>query len=57
MTKKHFEALAAAVRESREAGMPNKSVRIMAEQLADVCCRENPRFDVTRFYVACGVTK
>jgi hypothetical protein len=59
-TKKTFEAVAAALAESRDAfngsdGMLvqwNEDVRV----IADVFAADNPRFDRARFYRACGVT-
>jgi hypothetical protein len=59
MTKKHFEALAAAL-----AGMGKSAHGISCEsvcfksvvnEVADVCARFNPTFDRARFLAACGV--
>ena len=65
MTKKHFEALAAAVREARidvqdyeqyegDGGGADTLLRVTG-RLADVCAQFSPRFDRTRFLAACGV--
>ena len=63
MTKKHFEALAAALFEAREHTGHNASWDdgVDAQWLkdvavvADVCATTNPRFDRARFLAACGV--
>lgn len=62
MSKKHFEALAAALKDNRpvEGGM--SFYQFSEEQwldgvgrIADVCARFNPNFDRARFLAACGV--
>lgn len=63
MTRKHFEALAAAVRATRKAqheagGDPvtvDATLDRMADELATMLRMENPRFDRARFMTACGV--
>jgi len=51
MSRKHFTALAAAVRQIAD---PSERRRT-AELIADVCAASNDRFDRQRFYSACGV--
>jgi len=57
MTKKHFEALAAAFK----AGKPQVKNQAQdqwhfdALMVTEVCARFNPNFDRTRFLTACGV--
>lgn len=65
MTRKHFEALAAAVRNARwkfySPGDPDSYVYAtlvldyMANQLADVCAASNGSFDRERFLTACDI--
>lgn len=59
MTKKHFEALAAALKAEQPGTNwdPNKHVqyRLDVRAVADVCARFNPNFDRARFLKACGV--
>lgn len=53
MTRKHFEELAAIVRRSTQ---PSSIERItVAEELAEFCATQNPRFDRGRFFEACGL--
>lgn len=62
MTRKHYIAFAKAIRivrdwvhaEDREA-RPENAVVAMALNIADVLQADNPQFDRTRFYEACGV--
>lgn len=59
MTKKHFEAVASAIRAEYEDtyGEPaEEAIRSIARKLADVFASENPRFDRARFLAACGIT-
>jgi hypothetical protein len=70
MTKKHFEALAAALKATSPDRHDEECTRVndrMAraecvcqwqqdvDALADVCARFNPNFDRARFLAACGV--
>ena len=51
MTKKHFEALARQI-----SNILDPHVRLNAAVAVAAACREcNPRFNIVRFYVACGV--
>jgi hypothetical protein len=51
MTKKHFNALAEAIREIARAEERKRA----AETVAEVCRRFNGRFDAGRFFRACNV--
>lgn len=57
MSKKHFEALAAALK----AMQPHLTEELIyqweldCDAVADVCARFNPNFDRARFLTACGV--
>lgn len=61
MTRKHFEAIAAAVLEVRDVprihytSLEREILDTMADKLADVCAGSNGRFDRGRFLRACGV--
>ena len=65
LTAKHFEALAAALKENRPAlpedgyGQPYHFSEAQwsdcAGRIASVCARFNPNFDRARFLAACGV--
>ena len=51
MTRKHFIAMAKEISQ-----MPDRaSARIAAEAFAQVAQSINPRFDLGRFFTACGV--
>lgn len=63
MSRKHFEALAAAIAESyleacqdthNEAA--RAAVATLAGRIARACANDNPRFDDKRFLAACGIT-
>ena len=58
MTKKHFQALAKAVKD-RVDNISNESkaasLVYLANDIADVCKRENDRFDRAKFLEACGL--
>jgi len=51
MSKKHFVAIAEAIREIAD----NRARRIAARALADCLRGTNPRFDRGRFLYACNV--
>lgn len=57
MTRKHFEAIAKALKDSRPLsgtqGQRNTWEQC-AVNLAGVCREGNPRFDTARFLEACG---
>ena len=69
MSKKHLEALAAALKFIKPSGNPvcrpqdvkvflagqEKEWTYATEAVADVCARFNPNFDRARFLAACGV--
>lgn len=56
MTKKHFEAIAQLFRETYTEGEVEKeTVRNLAERMAAMFARENPRFDRNKFLTACGL--
>ena len=52
MSKKHFVKLAQAVAQIKDIGERERT----AQLLADVCAADNPRFNSSRFYAACGVS-
>ncbi len=54
MTRKHFQALAEIVSRYSEI-IPLSILWDLADDLADVCATENPRFDRQRFRTACGL--
>lgn len=61
MSRKHYELLAAALREARrdedfelEPGADGVAT-IICRHLADALASDNPRFDRERFLKACGV--
>ena len=57
MTRKHFEALAAALRNSHIEGDPSYIDQwiVDCQAVAEICARFNPNFDRARFLAACGV--
>jgi hypothetical protein len=61
MTKKHFTQLAliinAAHPYTQGSDQAERIVREIAGELAKLCRQENPRFDSTRFFQACGYPK
>lgn len=62
MSRKHFESLAAAVKNSSEhlkgANHPEvvaATLSLVAHQVADACQQHNSNFDRSRFLAACGI--
>lgn len=62
MTKKDFEAIASAMKDAREASDPrdfsvthHRVFDSLSRSVADVCARQNPKFQRLRFLAACGV--
>ncbi len=53
MTKKHFVAIAAAIKELWENSDNVDAVDEVARAIADVCADSNPRFNRARFLSAC----
>lgn len=53
LTKRHFVAFAAAIAAAEVSA--DERLR-MAQLVADVAYRDNPRFDWQRFAKACGLT-
>lgn len=48
MTKKHYEAIASAIKTSH-------NLETATKKLADYFSTDNPKFDRTRFLQACGI--
>ena len=69
MSRKHFNAIAAAINQSvvqidnayftRGSGhtAAMDGIRTVAVNIANVCADSNPRFNRNRFLVACGVAE
>lgn len=55
MSRKHFEALAAALSASAHRFDSEHDRVVAAETVADTCAHFNPNFDRARFLKACGV--
>jgi len=61
MTKKHFEAMAAAfvevraIQDIQESAEARAALDMLAMTLSRTCAESNPRFDKGRFIRACGV--
>jgi len=57
MSKRHFNSLAAAVRDWQRVcpSVDEADVAQLVARLASVCQAENPRFNRSRFFDACGV--
>lgn len=54
MTKKHFEAVAARIRQTAQDPAMLAGAMIAARIFADMAAQDNPRFDRARFMAACG---
>lgn len=67
MTKKHFEAVAAAIKKQFDnaQGLTNEFARnsattvvySIAQDFARIAASDNPRFDTQRFLRACSISK
>lgn len=59
MTRKHFQALAAMLKQAKPigAGMDRYCWHRLCHQLADFCQSQNARFDRAKFLEACGTVK
>jgi hypothetical protein len=58
MTKKHFKALAEALKNLRPEDKDSAAFHMWKHScaaVADTCRTANPRFDRARFYEACGL--
>jgi len=61
MTKRHFQQFADMLNVSQEhcsvypEASPLSIVKHIAIELADICQRDNPRFDRAHFMKACGL--
>ena len=57
MSRKHFNSLAAAVRDWRRVcpSVNEADVAQLVARLAGLCQADNPRFNRSRFFDACGV--
>ncbi len=55
MTRKHFVAIAVALKELREVTHNEEASDSAARAIAEVCAESNSRFDMGRFLQACGV--
>lgn len=62
MTRRDYEALAAAIKRARQALPPivagsdepaHVALDNLVREIADYCAHDNPRFDVRRFYHEC----
>jgi len=54
MTKKHFNALAKALR-AHQGSMLNNTHEQLSRSVADICTEANPRFNREAFLLACGI--
>lgn len=59
MTRKHYRALAAAVRDTlaplTNEPQAREACAELAHRIAKVCLSDNPHFDADRFFEACGL--
>lgn len=56
MTRKHYEAIARIIRDAEASQFKTKAgtLAYVTLALADMLAQDNPRFDRTRFFEACG---
>ncbi len=54
MTRRHFKAIADTLARFADR-IPAPVLWDLANELADLCAAENPRFDRQRFRTACGL--
>ena len=54
MTKQHFVAFAEAIKSAVQRGEV-ESAKSQAALVANIAVQFNPRFDLARFYKACGL--
>lgn len=55
MSKKHFIALAAEIKAILTETNNREAALAAAKVVSKVAQTDNPRFDIARFYVACGL--
>lgn len=55
MTRKHFEALASAIKANGSLYGYTAALDDLAKHLAHICAQDNPNFNRKRFLAACGV--
>jgi len=55
MTRKHFIAIAAALKANRESASDKDAADSASRAIADVCAQTNPQFNRFRFLSACGI--
>lgn len=55
LTKKHFNMIAAALRQARQHTNPDEhnTIDVVADKLAEQFAKDNPRFDELQFLEAC----
>ena len=55
MTKKHYEAIAGAIKYQREHGQPHNARWEIADLLADYFATDNKNFNRAKFLESCGI--
>lgn len=55
MTRKHYVAIAAMLKDTQAAGDVETVRKVIAERLCALLQQDNARFDRERFLAACGV--